>query len=171
MAQTNYQEPIEKEDTDVKKKFLGNLSEMEKKVSPEKTGGKEVKEIDLGESKKAEGAFEGKETGAETHEMKISEKMETARRTIGSQQPPKAVNVSDDAKVVAQITDFEKKIDKLIELALEKGPTHAIKIAQHLDKEKGGVETDNYTLDEIHDRLMEDELRKKLIEKKLLKEL
>jgi hypothetical protein len=59
----------------------------------------------------------------------------------------------------------------LVEIAVQKGPEHAIRVAQHMDKGKDSSQADNYTLDEIHDRLMENELRSQLIQKGLLKEL
>ncbi len=115
---------------------------------------------------------EAAETGAEAQEEKVSEKIETARQTIGAQQAPPAASVASDAQSVGQIQEFEKKVEKLVEIAVQKGPEHAIQVAQHMDKGKDSSgQADNYTLDEIHDRLMEDELRTQLIQKGLLKEL
>jgi hypothetical protein len=56
-------------------------------------------------------------------------------------------------------------VEKLVELALQKGPEHAIKVAQHMDA------NDNYTLDELHDKMIEEDLRKQLFQKGLLREL
>ena len=171
MTLPNYQEPLEKEDLDMKKKFLGGVTEIGKDSPPEKPAEEGKEAVDLGELKEKESAAGEREAGAEGQGEKVSEKMETARRVIGTQKPAQAANVADDAKAVAQIEDYEKKIEKLVEIALQKGPEHAIQIAQHLDKEKGGAPADNYTLDEVHDRLMEEELRKQLMAKGLLKEL
>ena len=66
---------------------------------------------------------------------------------------------------------IEKKVEKLVEIAVQKGPEHAIRVAQHMDKEKDPAQADTYTLDEIHDRLMEEGLRAQLLQKGLLKEL
>lgn len=162
MPQPNYQEPIEKEDLDPKKNYI-----VEQKVTgaeikkSEETAQKEKQEAGTAEKPpKTEG-----EPVKESKEVQISEKIETARKAIQTQKPAVAASVQDDAKTVAGIADYEKKVEKLIQIALEKGPVHAIRVAQHIDK------NDNYTLDEIHDRMLEDGLRKQLIEKGLLREL
>jgi hypothetical protein len=168
----NYQEPIEKEDIDVEKKFReagaeglasANSKKQEKAPAPENAGDAAT------ESAKEKPA--DVETSVDKPEEKISEKMETARRTLQARKPAAQASVSDDAGTISQITEYERKVDKLVELALQKGPEHAIKVAQHMDKEKNLGEADNYTLDAIHDRLLEEELRNQLIQKGLLKEL
>ena len=105
------------------------------------------------------------EAGAETKPEEVSEKIETARKTIQTQKPAAGASVASDAGTVSQITEYEKKVEKLVELALQKGPEHAIRVARHMDKGKVPGQADNYTLDEIHDRLLEEELRKQLIRK------
>ncbi|MFA5925733.1 MAG: hypothetical protein WC831_02260 [Parcubacteria group bacterium] len=162
---TNYLEPIEKEDVDLKGKFTG---QRESAVpSPEKNLIKEEKiaTIETPGKKEIEPAGPEKETGAEVQEEKISEKIETARKTISTHKPGTAAAITDDAKTIAGITEYEKKVEKLVELALQKGPEHAIKVAQHMDS------NDNYTLDELHDRMIEDDLRKQLVQKGMLKDL
>jgi hypothetical protein len=164
MAQSNYQEPIEQKDLDLAKKIKEVNIDSEKFV-PEDAGRKEIiptPEIS-GEAQS--------ETKTESPEEKISEKIETARQTISTQQAQPALNVANDAKSVSGIQEFEKKVEKLVEIAVQKGPEHAIRVAQHMDKEKDSAQADNYTLDEIHDRLMEDGLRAQLMRKGLLKEL
>ncbi|MDD5489362.1 MAG: hypothetical protein PHP25_01625 [Candidatus Moranbacteria bacterium] len=175
MAQQSYQEPIEKEDLDLAKKLKGDIpaagventsANVENKISekpeipqtPEAPAAEKIPGIEA-------------EAGAETKPEEVSEKIETARKTIQTQKPAAGASVSDDAGTVSQITEYEKKVEKLMELALHRGPEHAIKVAQHMDKGKNTGQADNYTLDEIHDRLLEDELRKQLIAKGLLKEL
>lgn len=111
------------------------------------------------------------EAGGEVKIEEVSEKIETARKTIQIQKPVAAASVAGDAQVVSQISEYEKKVEKLVEMALQKGPEHAIRVARHLDKNKSIFEADNYTLDEVHDRMLEEELRKQLIRKGLLKEL
>jgi hypothetical protein len=160
MANTNYQEPIEKKEIEVDKKTPEIKLGSEKPVSD----GIEQKESASDPEKAAE-------MGVEKPEEKISEKLETARKTIGTQQTAPPANVASDAQSVTQIEDFEKKVEKLVELAIQKGPEHAIRVAQHMDKGKNPTASDNYTLDEIHDKLMEDELRSQLVQKGLLKEL
>jgi len=161
MSNSNYQEPIEQKDLD-----------LAKKLHEEAPGGEMGKrEGDLKEKKEILSVGE-KETGfSEQSEEKISKKLEATRKTIGAQSAQPAADVADDASQVANITEFEKKVEKLVEIAGQKGPEHAIRVARHMDKGKDPSTADNYTLDEVHDRLMEEELRKQLIEKGLLKEL
>lgn len=176
---TNYQEPIEKEDIDTERKFREAEADNSAGISPESAEQKIIQEGEKPEEippssvpEKEISPGAEKEAGlGEKQEEKISEKIETARKTIGTQKPAAQTSVSDDAGAISQITEYEKKVDKLIELALQKGPEHAIKVAQHMDKGKAVSEMDNYTLDEIHDRLLEEELRNQLIQKGLLKEL
>jgi hypothetical protein len=186
MAQSNYQEPIEKEDLDLGKKFSaqgGQGPESSQMPNPEKTLGNE--EINVSEklpyrekevlpptepaesilAKGIETPGLEREIGGEAQEEKVSEKIETARKAISAHKTTTVTTVADDAKTVAAITEYEKKVDKLIELALHRGPEHAIRVAQHMDA------NDNYTLDELHDKMIEDDLRKQLIQKGLLKEI
>jgi hypothetical protein len=164
MPQSNYQEPIEKEDLDLRKKLSGVDSDI---VKPEpKEAQEQEKEISVEpETREKENISIDREIGSEAQEEKVSEKIETARKTLSTQKPATAMNVADDAKAVSQIDEYEKKVDKLVELALQKGPEHAIKVAEHLDA------NDNYTLDELHDRMITDDLRNQLLQKGLLKEL
>lgn len=195
MAQSNYQEPIEKEDLDLTKKFQPEADQLlagtNKAIlknseiptpNPEKTfineennasekplENKEIlPPIEPAESileKGAETPDLEREIGGEAREEKVSEKIETARRAISTHKAPAVTTIADDAKMVAAIAEYEKKVEKLVELALQRGPEHAIKVAQHMDA------NDNYTLDELHDKMIEDDLRKQLIQKGLLKEL
>ncbi len=121
-----------------------------------------------GEDVKNEGNF-----SLDQQREKINEKM--AQERI-QQISPTSVGSDDDdddddddkkkinfhAKDISEMEDAETKIAKLVELAQEKDPILAIKIAKHLDE--------NYVLDKLHDRLMEDEIKAVLIEKGLIKE-
>ena len=178
MPQSKYQEPIEGEDLDLEKKFkdvrIPKAGEglFPKKSVGEKTGkdveaGKKVTELEV-EGKKP--ISPEKEAEAEVGEKRISEKLETARRVIGVRQAAPKTTVAQDAQAISQIAEYEKKIDKLMEIATHKGPEHAVKVAQHLDKSKISARADNYTMDEIHDK-MENDLRERLVKKGLLKEL
>jgi len=156
MAQSNYQEPIEQKDLDLGKKIKeANIDVEKKEIIPTPETSRETQV----------------EADAEMLEEKVSEKIETARKTIGTQPAAPAANVASDAQSVSEIQEFEKKVEKLVEIAGKYGPEHAIQVAQHMDKGKDPGAADNYTLDEIHDRLVEDELRAQLIQKGLLKEL
>jgi hypothetical protein len=175
MAQSNYQEPIEKKDLDLAKKVKEvNYVDEEESVSAD-TENKEI--ISIPETMEEKIVETKAETPADTEvltdkpEEKVSEKIETARKTIGTQPAPPTASVANDAQSVANIQEFEKKVEKLVEIAVQKGPEHAIQVARHMDKGKDPAAADNYTLDEIHDRLMEDGLRAQLMQKGLLKEL
>ncbi|TSA45944.1 hypothetical protein D4R51_01005 [bacterium] len=190
MAQSNYQEPIEKEDLDLGKKFSaqgesaygGQSPESSQTPNPKKNLINEEisvseklpeKEEMLPPTEPAESILAKgietpgleKESAGEAREEKVSEKIETARKTISAHKAPAVTTIADDAKTVAGIAEYEKKVEKLVELALQKGPEHAVKVAQHMDA------NDNYTLDELHDKMIEDDLRKQLIQRGLLKEL
>jgi len=174
MAQSNYQEPIEQKDLDLAKKIKEMNIDIEK-VVPENVEKKEIistPEIsaEIQSETNAE-SFADIEILADKPEEKVSEKIETARKTIGAQQAVPVANIANDAQTVSGIQEFEKKVEKLVEIAIQKGPEHAIRVAQHMDKGKDLAQVDNYTLDEIHDRLVEEELRSQLIQKGLLKEL
>ena len=186
MAQSNYQEPIEKEDLDLTRKFqpeaeqpLAGSNETiqknpetlntKKKLINEEISASEKLPSQEGEMMPPAETMEipslERESGGEAQEEKVSEKIETVRQAISAHKAPAATTIADDAKTVAGIAEYEKKVEKLVELALQRGPEHAIKVAQHMDA------NDNFTMDELHDKMIEDDLRKQLIAKGLLKEL
>ena len=174
MSASNYQEPIEQKDLDLAKKIKEADIDGEKAVSDDVEKKEVVPTPEISREFQSETSAESPaaaEVLADKPEEKISEKIETARKTIGAQPVPPAANVASDAESVGQIQEFEKKVEKLVEIAIQKGPEHAIQVARHMDKGKDPGAADNYTLDEIHDRLMEDELRTQLIQKGLLTEL
>lgn len=173
MAQSNYLEPIEKEDLDMKKKFQGSDSAAIANISKESVAEEKKEAFVPGTEKAPEQKTMGmeKETSVEPQEEKVAEKLESARQVISTQKASASAVVADDAKSVSEIVEQEKKIEKLVEIALQKGPEHSIRVAQHLDKGKDISQADNYTLDSIHDHFLEDSLRSQLIQKGLLKEL
>ena len=59
--------------------------------------------------------------------------------------------------------DPETHVQHLVEIALQKGAVHAVKVARHMD--------DNYILDLFHDRLLSDQLHETLIQKGIVKEI
>jgi hypothetical protein len=181
MAQPPYQEPIEKKDLDLTKKLSAQDARLpngkgsvlrEKENIPAAASENKNAEIPVVEKPVVEAApaiekipsLES-EHAVEAKPEQVSEKIETARKTIQTQKPTAHAAIHEDAKVVAEIQEYEKKVEKLVELALQKGPEHAIKVAEHMNAE------DNYTLDELHDKMIVDDLRKQLIQKGLLKEL
>jgi hypothetical protein len=139
-------EPIEEGDLDLKKKFTegGLVNDAGKEIAPV-----------------------APETNIERKEG-AAEKEAAYSRILAKVQPADDKKtdedlVAGDASHANQAIDAESKISKLVDLAMQKGVTHAVKVARHLD--------DNYTLDEFHDRLMAEELHDALLKKGLLKEL
>lgn len=143
-------EPIEEKDLDLKEKFLGQ------KENPETSG--EKRQESFSEKTETEKSAERKEGSAEKEETysRILSKVKT-------QSLPSDETVSDDAKKTSETETAEAKIEKLVQLAANKGVVHAVKVARHLD--------DNYVLDEFHDRLLAEELHDALMKKGLIKDL
>lgn len=84
------------------------------------------------------------------------------RASARSQVTPATAStaIRDDVVVVGSV-DEESRIQKLINIAMEKGPEHAFRVAVELD--------DMYALDMLHDRLSH-QLYEELVTKGLLKE-
>jgi hypothetical protein len=82
----------------------------------------------------------------------------TATKATLSQDVVKA-----DAENVYQRQDAEGQVQHLVDIAMQKGVYHAVKVAQHLES--------NYILDQFHDKLLSDELHSALLQKGLLKEM
>jgi len=139
-------EPIDEKDLDLGRKF--------KEFGPAKD------EASEGANEKVpELVFERKEGVAEKDDAysKILSK-------VKAQDPAADENsIRGDAESVNVEENSEAKINSLVNLAMQKGVLHAVKVARHLE--------DNYTLDELHDRLLADDLHDALIKKGLLKEI
>jgi len=166
MPSSNYQEPIKKEDLDIEKKFQkgsGTLEAANEKGETEKKETMEIPKPAVPEVEKIPSLE--KELFPEAAPEQISEKIETARKTIQTQKTEPVASIQGDAQMVGAINEHEKRVEKLVELALQKGPVHAVKVAQHLDA------NDDFSLDELHDRMITEDLRTQLIQKGLLKEL
>jgi len=82
---------------------------------------------------------------------------------VKSTQPADDQAVSIDAESASNEETAERKVEKLIQLATQKGVVHAVKVAKHLQ--------DNYVLDEFHDRLLADELHDSLIKNGLIENI
>jgi hypothetical protein len=145
-------EPIEDADLNLKNKFLGD-AEKASVIGISKEAGKKVETLDFVEKvpERKEGAVE-----KEAAYSKILSKVKTP-------MAPVQEKVADDAKMTSVERGAEAKIDRLVQLAQQKGVIHAVKVARHLD--------DNYAMDEFHDRLMADDLHDALVKKGLIKEL
>ena len=73
------------------------------------------------------------------------------------------LDVAQDASQAGKLIDAQSRINNLVDIAMQKGVFHAVKVAKHLD--------DNYVLDEFHDKLMMDDLHDALMEKGLIKDV
>jgi hypothetical protein len=71
--------------------------------------------------------------------------------------------VINDAEQASQHTDAQSQVQHLVDIAMQKGIFHAVKVAKHLE--------DNYVLDTFHDKLLADELHDALLKKGMLKEI
>jgi hypothetical protein len=139
-------EPIEEKDTNLKEKFVGGMETMKPEKEKTESGYSVEREIKENISEK------------ETAYSKILSRVNPQKNAIHTD-----ADVSDDAKKINAEIDAESKITDLVKLAEAKGVVHAVKVARHME--------DNYTLDEFHDRLLGEELRKALVEKGMIKEI
>lgn len=146
-------EPIEDADLNLKNKFLGDAEKASTGAVKKETG-KKVETLEFDGEKapeRKEGAVE-----KEAAYSKILSKVKTPTA-------PADETVASDAKSTSVERSAEAKIERLVQLATQKGVIHAVKVARHLD--------DNYVLDEFHDRLMAEELHDALVKKGLIKEI
>lgn len=145
-------EPIEDKDLDLKSKLLGGTEKIPKSVEKPIIE-KKVENLIFPEKnpERREGAAE-----KDAAYSKILSK-------IKNHAAPIHAAVDEDAKETSVKPDAETKIEKLVQLAQQKGVVHAVKVARHLD--------DNYVLDEFHDRLLAEELHNALVAKGLIREL
>lgn len=91
-----------------------------------------------------EGAAESSlETAKENGYEKMMERA-NAQATASSVAQRASSGLSEDAKLVVSV-DESSRIEKLVSIALEKGPEQAFRVAIELD--------DMYALDMLHDRL------------------
>ncbi|MCX6765580.1 MAG: hypothetical protein NT136_01300 [Candidatus Moranbacteria bacterium] len=140
-------EPIEEKDLNIEGKFKG-----EKKETPQPEAEKEIFKIE-------------KETPPETNPAEkegaygkiLSKIKQLGQPVLGEEE------IKSDAESVFQKNDAQSQIQHLVDIALQKGVVHAVKVASHLEN--------NYVLDMFHDKLLADELHKALTEKGLIKDL
>ena len=115
-------------------------------------------------SNPAEGAYapEVNAERAEGAKENSYEKVLKRAQTQGQENPSStsdAKTVADDAQGVVSVEE-ELRIQKLVQIALEKGPEHAFRVAVELD--------DMYVLDRLHDKLSH-QLYEELLSKGFLK--
>lgn len=140
-----------------------NSNASEKSFSPEHVSleerfarvGKEEGEISFEKENQSERAVEKNPAESDGSYDKILSKVQTA-------QPVDNASVMQDASVLDQQADRESQITHLIDLATTKGVDHAVKVAQKAE--------DYYVLDQLHDRLLADELHSALLSKGLIEE-
>lgn len=142
-------EPIDEKDLDLASKF-GEAGRMAKKVenrpenpvfNPEQESAREI-------------------ISAENDKVynKILSKVKSKQAARPSDD-----DVKDDAQKTIEKQDAESQIQHLVDIALNKGVVHAVKVAKHLE--------DNYVLDMFHDKLLSDELHRALMQKGLIGEM
>ena len=128
------------------------MSEEKKLEGMEETKEEPTVEQNLEESVSPENP----EQNAEKVDVDGEEKAKEAQSQILSATQPVGDDVSTQVKDVADLDNMEDQIQKLTEIASQEGPQKALKIAKTLNS--------NYAIDEMHDRLIdEEELRKALI--------
>lgn len=137
-------EPIEEKDLNLEDKFKfpgkeaasekGDVFKVEKEIAQEVAGAEK------------DGAYQD-----------VLAKIKT---DDGAQIDP--VAVASDAAHLNTI-DPETHVQHLVDIALQKGTVHAIKVAMHMD--------DNYILDMFHDRLLSEQLHEALVKNGMLKEI
>ena len=123
--------------------------------------GAEKKEMNFENISNPESNFEKKEDFEKRKEVLESIKKSDEIEKNDSMVSEESVEIH--AKDISLIKDIEQQIEKIVQLAVQKDPYVAIKVAKHLDE--------NYILDQVHDKLREDEVRKILIDKKLLENI
>jgi hypothetical protein len=143
-------EPIEEGDLDLKNKFV------EKDLGEEKASEASVENVVAAPVEKKPERQEGVAEKDDAY-AKIVSKIQTVSPQTDETQ------VKDDAHVIGQKVDAETRVKNLVDMAMQKGVEHAVKVARHIG--------DNYILDEFHDKLMADELHSALMEKGLIKDI
>jgi len=139
-------EPIEEKDLNLKDKFFEKPEDVSSRD-------KSIEDPALPESvaERKEGEMEKDDSYS-----KILSKVKTTQ--LADDQ-----TVPIDAQSASVEETAERKVENLVQLAMQKGVVHAVKVAKHLQ--------DNYALDEFHDRLLADELHDSLIKNGLIENI
>ncbi|MDD3498306.1 MAG: hypothetical protein PHH24_02230, partial [Candidatus Moranbacteria bacterium] len=138
-------EPIDEGDMDLAEKF-GHIEkqDIDKEKKPEKESPVIEKKEKAGEKSPAE------------KDDSYSKILSKVKKTSDDDE----ASIAGDAKDVSLKTDADSQIQHLVDLAMNKSITHAVKVAKHLE--------DNYVLDMFHDKLISDELHDALKEKGII---
>ena len=102
------------------------------------------------------------ERAIERNTLENDNSYETILSKVKTTQLPDDDSVMQDASTLDQQADCESQITHLIDLATTKGVEHAVKVAQKAE--------DYYVLDQLHDRLLAEELHSALLSKGLIEE-
>ncbi len=145
-----YREPID-EEIDLREKFVGGGEAKpisRTKASP--TAGVR-KAVERGERAAAE-----RDATYQSLMKQLRAKAAQGSAHVGTH----AHTVASDARAVHGQHDVESQVSHLLDIAVTKGPTHAVKVARHL--------SDFYIMDAVHDRMVQDAFFKKLKEKNMI---
>ncbi len=144
-------EPIEEKDLDLASKF----GKVEKPAEGAKSVENPAKIETISEREPAKEIISAEK---EDTYSKILAKVKSAPVQDENQE-----EIKDDAKKTFEKQDAESQVQHLVDIALNKGVVHAVKVAKHME--------DNYVLDMFHDRMLGDELHEALLRKGLLEEI
>jgi hypothetical protein len=148
-------EPIEEADLDLKKKFIEDFDSKKSAEGVEEKAEEKVSAV----------VVPNKSEEIPSRES-VVEKDNTYANIVSKSQsiivtaPVKTEEIETDAEIASQEQGIEAKVNNLVNIAMQKGVAHAVKVAKHLD--------DNYMLDSFHDKLMTDELHEALLQKGLI---
>ncbi|MDO8241278.1 MAG: hypothetical protein Q7T51_04855 [Candidatus Moranbacteria bacterium] len=145
-------EPIEEKDMDLKAKFIAEPVVEKLVEAPIET--QLIASVPEEKIERKEGAMEKDDAYA-----KILSKAQQTTPVA----PIKAEDIKIDAEVASQEQGVEAKVSNLVNIAMQKGVVHAVKVAKHMN--------DNYMLDAFHDKMMMDDLHDALLAKGLIKNL
>lgn len=103
----------------------------------------------------------------ESNERSSVEKEDSYQSTLAKVKTTSSQNnnddqVKDEADYVFQKRTRDEQVKHLVDLALDKGVTYAVKVAKKTD--------DLYVLDRLHDTLVEEDLHQTLVKKGLINE-
>jgi hypothetical protein len=147
----NNLEPINEEDLNLESKF----GKVEAGSSADKIEKPAEAEIMADKEKTAKETASAEKDNAYN---KILSKVQSQQGAVTTDD-----EVKEDAKKTFEKQDAESQIQHLVDVAMNKGVIHAVKVAKHLE--------DNYVLDMFHDRLLADELHDALAKKGMIGEI
>ncbi len=101
------------------------------------------------------------------NEQSSTEKDDAYQKILSSvkvkNKNPSNVTVANDASILDQQIDRESQVKLLVDIAMTTSIEHAVAVARHAE--------DYYVLDQLHDRLLADDLHESLLQKGLIDEI